>query len=57
MPTITAEVDFDTYCSRCGAGICNNVEVRGNKVYVDPCEKCLEDEYDKGFDNGREEEK
>lgn len=63
MPT----VEFEVWCS-CGAGLCNNSsEVRGG-IFVEPCEKCIEnakeeskDEgysegykegYDKGYDDG-----
>jgi len=57
MPKIS--VDFDVYCAKCGAGICHNVEVddRGGviRLYIDPCDDCLKNEYDEGYSDGKEE--
>ncbi len=42
------EVDFDVYCARCGAGLCNQSDTRLShnrkfpQVTVEPCEHCLE---------------
>lgn len=53
MPTITiqpdVEVDFEVFCAGCGAGICNNTDVRTSRtrgmpqLTVEPCKKCLEE--------------
>ena len=55
MPTF--EVEFEVFCS-CGAGLCNQSETRsGNKlsVTVEPCEKCLEDSREGGYEDGYKE--
>lgn len=51
MPTF--EIDFDAYC-KCGAYMCNQVEVDNNhyKITIEPCEKCLEEKYDQGHEDG-----
>ena len=42
------EVDFEVFCAKCGAGLCNQSEggnTNGRKtpfVSVEPCENCLE---------------
>jgi len=67
MPNIevelTGDVEFEVYCS-CGNGICANTRVsynRGrNQVMVEPCEKCLaqarNEGYDEGYDEGLKDE-
>lgn len=46
--TISVDVDFEVFCERCGAGICNNATTRKshNRLYpqvcIEPCEKCIE---------------
>lgn len=60
MPGI--EVEIELYCARCGAGICSNGTARRQgrapAFDIEPCEKCLSDEndvgYDKGYDKGLE---
>ena len=53
MPSVT--VELSAYCSRCGAGICRNVEIDKNmNINIDPCEACLANEYDKGHGEGYE---
>ena len=58
MPELDGEVkiEFEVYCDRCGAGLCNNISIRYDfsppRILVDPCEKCLEKEYDEGHDAG-----
>lgn len=53
MPTLS--IEFEVYCS-CGNGLCgNSTEGRnGHSEYitVEPCEKCLINEYEKGIDDG-----
>lgn len=66
MPTFTADVsvsvdvDFEVFCARCGAGLCSQ-STGGNSprrnypyVQVEPCNRCLEAEYDKGHEKGIE---
>lgn len=51
MPSIEVTVDFEVFCGKCGAGICNNATVSSksnwhsgttHNVSVDPCESCAE---------------
>ena len=54
MPNLT--VELSAYCNSCGAGICRNVEIDKNmNINIDPCETCLDSEYDKGREEGYEE--
>jgi len=42
MPTLeNVDVEFEIWCSVCGAGLCNTVEVIGTDVHIPPCENCL----------------
>ena len=58
MPSL----EFEVFCSRCGDGLCRNATVKGTKVYIEPCERCLERAkeegdstgYDRGWDKGHE---
>jgi len=56
--TTTVEVDFEVFCAKCGAGLCsqstggNTTRRRQPYVSVEPCERCLEAEYDKGHTEG-----
>ena len=56
MPEI--EVNIEIYCAKCGAGICGNATATRTftrqepSFRIDPCEKCLQDEYDRGYDDG-----
>jgi len=47
----------DFYCE-CGEPMCANVKVSdvGKHIVIDPCQKCLDAEYERGWKNGREEE-
>ena len=54
MPTLT--VELSAYCNKCGAGICRSVEIDKNtNINIDPCDACLEAEYNKGYSDGYEE--
>lgn len=59
--TITIPVDFEVFCGRCGAGLCNqskggNTQRRGMPfVEVQPCTNCMENEYDVGYKAGYDE--
>lgn len=50
--TVQAEVSFEVWCDTCGAGLCRTVSVKGNYIYVPPCEKCMEGERVNGRDEG-----
>ena len=66
--TAIADVNFEVYCGKCGAGLCNQsngIDSSGRrwaKVEVMPCESCLEDAksdgysagYDEGYNKARE---
>lgn len=56
MPEFTLQ--FEVYCGKCGAGLCNNStteERRGiYRVTIDPCEHCLEEAKSDGDGEGYE---
>jgi hypothetical protein len=45
------ELEFEIYCGKCGAGLCNNGETtnpsgyyqRSYRLDIEPCQKCLDD--------------
>ena len=53
--TLEGTIDFEVFCA-CGNGLCSSTEVRQqngrNKLIVEPCEKCLLQEYDDGYNQG-----
>ena len=59
MPTISTDVNvdisFEVYCDNCNAGLCYSTRVRGNTVYVLPCQNCQQDKWKEGYDKGYEE--
>ncbi len=58
MPYLSVDVEFEVFCSRCGAGLCNQTKAedayrtRLARVSVSPCDKCLEQAYDDGYEKG-----
>lgn len=59
MPTLetTAEIEFEVICDNCGATLQADAgtDYRGDAVIsVEPCEKCLSAEYEKGREEGGE---
>ena len=56
MPEFTIEVPFEVVCAKCGNGLCRQSDASSHKgqnsVTVEPCEKCLDESYDKGFRDG-----
>lgn len=56
-----AEVDFDVYCAKCGAGLCNNADTRASRrrgmpqVAIEPCERCLDAAREEGAAKAMEE--
>ena len=58
MPSFDVSVDFEVFCGRCGAGLCNNSRegrTPGRGVLtltVDPCKRCLGEEFDSGKEAG-----
>lgn len=54
MPSI--DVEIEVYCDRCGAGLCGDTNVinkRNQSAFsVSPCSRCLEREYDLGYNKG-----
>jgi hypothetical protein len=67
MPTLIGneeDIEFEVWCSKCGAGLCGNAYVKSaqgyrgsQRVYIEPCEKCLENSYDEGVLAGHDEGK
>lgn len=47
MPNIEIEV----WCS-CGEGLCYQTRVNGTALTVEPCEACLKERYDEGYEDG-----
>lgn len=60
MPSFdtTVEVEFEVFCAKCGAGLCNQSTTgitpgRGqNYVSVEPCDTCLSIAHDEGYNDG-----
>lgn len=52
MPEVT--VDVELYCGQCGAAICHLGSGRRNSniIDVDPCDNCLKDAEQQGYDQG-----
>lgn len=48
LEKLPTSVDFEVFCARCNAGLCNQSDTRTSyrrrlpQVLVEPCEKCLE---------------
>ena len=57
MADVSIEISFDIVCQHCGAIL--DAEYRGkgflvkDELTVYPCEKCLNDKYDEGFEQGQ----
>lgn len=50
-------MSIEFYCT-CGAPMCANVNVdRHGRITIEPCDKCLETEYEEGRNAGIEEGK
>lgn len=60
MPEFELTVEFEVFCAKCGEGLCNQsttgktLRRSHNYVQVSPCEKCLEDVRDNGYEKGYE---
>lgn len=57
---VDVDIDFEVFCARCGAGLCNQSDTRSShnrnypQVTVEPCDKCIETAKDEGYDKGYE---
>lgn len=57
---MSKEAETSVWCGKCGAGLCSNskwdIDVDTARPYVqvtvDPCEKCLQDSFDEGKEEG-----
>ena len=45
------------YCEVCGSYMCENVSVGKISILITPCDKCLDNEYKYGYEQGKEDEK
>lgn len=58
MPELTTStevtIDFEVFCDSCNRGLCRQTTVKGNRVYIEPCQRCLEDAKREGFEEGLE---
>jgi len=58
MPSFEATIEFEVYCEDCNNGLCNQsttTKTRNRQadcLHVEPCTKCLDKSYDKGFEEG-----
>ena len=58
MPDI--EVEIEVYCAKCGEGLCGQTEAvrthgrRAPAFRVTPCQRCLDEKYDEGFEDGQD---
>ena len=58
---VSAEIEFEVYCAKCGDGLCRNVNTRESRnrripqIVIEPCQTCLENEFEKGKDSVRSE--
>lgn len=58
MPEFQIEVSFEVFCGECGAGLCNQTTTRKSRgrgedqVVVAPCEKCIRDAREEGYEKG-----
>jgi len=54
MPSI--DVEIEVYCATCGAGLCSDTNIitkRNRDAFsVLPCSRCMENEYDRGYEKG-----
>jgi hypothetical protein len=55
MPEIT--INVEVFCGKCGAGLCRNTDVtshHGQDAFtVEPCQRCLDREYEVGYEAGK----
>ena len=47
-------INIDVYCANCGNALSHS-DPYNDSIDIDPCEICLEEEYNKGYDDGKEE--
>lgn len=58
MPSLEQSVDFEVFCRECKSGICSNYEYRSShnrgahQFTAEPCDKCLENAREEGYDKG-----
>jgi hypothetical protein len=48
------EISVYIFCSKCGRPL-DEHHSKGNDIYVEPCEYCVNDRYADGLDEGRAE--
>ena len=47
------EIEFEAWCSDCGAGICGDINVEGGtKLKIEPCDNCLTNAKIEGYNEG-----
>lgn len=46
-------IHVNYYCDKCGNPLCHAVRVKGNNVFVKPCEQCLDAERRDGIEYGK----
>ena len=51
-----AEIEVSVECEKCGAVLDATVKY-GSEIHVTPCESCMSEERNRGYDDGYEEAK
>ena len=58
MPSF--DLDFEVICGKCGGGLSRSSKAESTKygfvVTIDPCEDCLKDAHDEGYEEGEKNE-
>ncbi len=55
MAEIRANIEIEVTCAKCNTELKSSTR-RGTEIYIEPCEACLLDEYNRGYNEGKEEE-
>lgn len=50
MPIL--ETEFEVFCYKCGTGLCMSTTVKGSSIHVEPCEHCINEAHQDGYDDG-----
>jgi hypothetical protein len=55
MPIINVDIDIYIECADCGRKLNYEFDSKKDTFYIEPCEKCIRNNYDNGFDDGKNE--
>ncbi len=51
---MTIKIEFDVLCEDCGEKLKAHINTYIEKLIVSPCPSCLNDEYRRGFQEGKD---